>query len=93
MYFVSFLFQTFENFEFLKVLGKGTFGKVILCREKATGKLYAIKILKKENIIQRNEITHIMAENRVLRCSNHPYLIVSILNDFKRILQLIVIFT
>ena len=32
-------FQTFENFEFLKVLGKGTFGKVIMCREKATNQV------------------------------------------------------
>lgn len=66
---------TLENFEFLKVLGKGTFGKVILCREKSTAKLYAIKILKKEVIIQKDEVAHTMAENRVLRTTNHPFLI------------------
>lgn len=66
---------TLENFEFLKVLGKGTFGKVILCREKATAKLYAIKILKKEVIIQKDEVKHTLTENRVLRNTNHPFLI------------------
>jgi serine/threonine protein kinase len=60
------------------VLGKGTFGKVILCREKATGHLYAIKILKKEVIIQKDEVAHTLTENRVLRTTNHPFLIVSI---------------
>jgi RAC serine/threonine-protein kinase len=65
---------TLESFEFLKVLGKGTFGKVILCREKATGRLYAIKILKKEIIIQKDEVAHTQTENRVLRKTNHPFL-------------------
>ncbi|XP_043262876.1 RAC-gamma serine/threonine-protein kinase [Colletes gigas] len=65
---------TLENFEFLKVLGKGTFGKVILCREKATGHLYAIKILRKEVIIRKDEVAHTLTESRVLRTTNHPFL-------------------
>lgn len=69
--------QTLEDFEFLKVLGKGTFGKVILCREKGTGLLYAIKVLKKETIIEKGEVTHTLTENRVLRNTKHPFLIVS----------------
>lgn len=59
------------------MLGKGTFGKVILCREKSSAKLYAIKILKKEVIIQKDEVKHTMAENRVLQKTDHPFLIVS----------------
>lgn len=50
---------------------------MILCREKSTAKLYAIKILKKKIIIQKSEVEHTMAENRVLRKTNHPFLIVS----------------
>lgn len=68
---------TLESFEFIKVLGKGTFGKVILCREKATQRLYAIKILKKDVIIQKDEVAHTQTENRVLKSTNHPFLTVS----------------
>lgn len=42
-----------NDFDYLKLLGKGTFGKVILVREKASGKYYAMKILKKEVIIAK----------------------------------------
>ena len=59
------------------MLGKGTFGKVILCREKGTGHLFAIKILKKEVIIAKDEVQHTLTENRVLQTTNHPFLIVS----------------
>lgn len=45
-----------SDFDYLKLLGKGTFGKVILVREKATGVHYAMKILRKEVIIAK--VTH-----------------------------------
>ena len=41
------------DFEYLKLLGKGTFGKVILVKEKSTGVHYAMKILRKEVIIAK----------------------------------------
>ncbi|KAJ6217626.1 hypothetical protein RDWZM_008783 [Blomia tropicalis] len=64
-----------DDFEYLKVLGKGTFGKVILCREKKTSSLFAIKVLKKETIIAKDEVAHTLTENRVLRHTKHPFLI------------------
>eukprot|EP00094_Tigriopus_californicus_P011256 TCALIF_10863-PA protein Name:"Similar to Akt1 RAC serine/threonine-protein kinase (Drosophila melanogaster)" AED:0.14 eAED:0.14 QI:0/0.62/0.66/1/0/0.11/9/1081/457 len=66
---------TLENFEFIKVLGKGTFGKVILCREKSTQSLYAIKILKKEVIIRKDEVAHTLTEKNVLQKTKHPFLL------------------
>jgi len=65
----------FTDFEFLKVLGRGTFGKVVLCREKSSSTLYAIKILKKEVIINKGEVEHTMTENRVLQTTKHPFII------------------
>ncbi|XP_028858368.1 RAC-alpha serine/threonine-protein kinase-like isoform X3 [Denticeps clupeoides] len=65
---------TMHNFEYLKLLGKGTFGKVILVKEKATGKYYAMKILKKDVIVAKDEVAHTLTENRVLQNSKHPFL-------------------
>ncbi|XP_067895145.1 RAC-alpha serine/threonine-protein kinase isoform X2 [Heterodontus francisci] len=56
------------------LLGKGTFGKVILVKEKASGRYYAMKILKKEVIVAKDEVAHTVTENRVLQNSRHPFL-------------------
>lgn len=73
---------TLNSFEFLKVLGKGTFGKVILGKEYRTNRLYAIKILKKEVILAKDELQHTMTENRVLQRCRHPFLTVSCYINF-----------
>jgi serine/threonine protein kinase len=48
------------------VIGKGSYGKVLLVRKKDTGKNYALKILKKDEIMKRNQFEHTMAERRIL---------------------------
>lgn len=65
---------TLADFEMMKVLGKGTFGKVMLSKEKATGDVYAIKVLKKDVILAKDEVTHTLTENAVLQNTKHPFL-------------------
>lgn len=65
-----------EDFELLKVLGKGAHGKVLLCEKKQEkGKLYAMKILKKQHIIEAKQLEHTKAENLILSSETHPFLV------------------
>lgn len=65
-----------SDFDYLKVIGKGSFGKVFLARHKAEDKEYAVKVLVKSHIKKKNEIRHIMAERSVLvKNIKHPFLV------------------
>jgi len=55
-----------EDFEVIKTIGHGAFGIVRLVREKATGDLYAMKILRKADMIRKNQESHVRAERDLL---------------------------
>lgn len=64
-----------SSFSKVKMLGKGDVGKVYLVREKKTEKLYAMKVLSKKEMIKRNKIKRVMAEQEILSTSNHPFIV------------------
>lgn len=65
-----------SDFEFLKVIGKGSFGKVLLARHRTEQQVFAVKVLQKVAIMKRNEAKHIMSERNVLlKNVQHPFLV------------------
>ncbi|KAM4745035.1 serine/threonine-protein kinase N2-like [Anableps anableps] len=75
---VSPLKMEVEDFKYTSVLGRGHFGKVLLAEFKKTGRLYAIKALKKRDIVTRDEVDSLMSEKRIfemINASRHPFLV------------------
>jgi serine/threonine protein kinase len=69
---------TLSSFELLKVLGKGSYGKVILVRKKTghdAGSLYAMKVLKKEHVMKKKQVAHTRTERSVLGSIRHPFIV------------------
>uniref|UniRef100_A0A667YBT6 protein kinase C n=1 Tax=Myripristis murdjan TaxID=586833 RepID=A0A667YBT6_9TELE len=67
-----------QDFRLIAVLGRGHFGKVLLSEYKKTGTMYAIKALKKGDIIARDEVESLMCEKRIfetVNTSRHPFLV------------------
>ncbi|KAI7730458.1 hypothetical protein M8C21_000928 [Ambrosia artemisiifolia] len=55
-----------DDFELLTMIGKGAFGEVRICREKTTGNVYAMKKLKKSEMLRRGQVEHVKAERNLL---------------------------
>ncbi|KNZ47136.1 uncharacterized protein VP01_664g3 [Puccinia sorghi] len=66
---------TIDSFELLKVIGKGSFGKVMQVRKKDTGRIYALKTIRKAHIVSRSEVTHTLAERTVLAQITNPFIV------------------
>ena len=66
---------TLEDFELVRVIGKGSFGKVTLVRKKDTNTFFAMKVLSKPNVIKRKQVEHTRTERRVLGQINHPFIV------------------
>jgi novel protein kinase C epsilon type len=65
-----------EHFTYLKVLGKGSFGKVLLAEHKTSGHIFAVKVLKKDVLVEDDDIECAIAERNVSSLGHrHPFLV------------------
>ncbi len=64
-----------DDFRVLKVLGRGSFGKVCLVEYKVTKQVYAMKSLKKDVLIDQEQIENTLLEKNILETLNHPFLV------------------
>lgn len=64
-----------ECFEMLKVIGRGTFGKVVLVKNKDNNNLYALKCLKKDHIEMTRNVDNLKTEKTILEKISNPFII------------------
>lgn len=65
---------TKEDLQLLRVIGRGSFGKVLLVRNKHDRRVYALKILKKATVVARNQVEHTINERKILEEIDFPFL-------------------
>ncbi|KAH3889845.1 hypothetical protein DPMN_013910, partial [Dreissena polymorpha] len=64
-----------EDFEPLKVIGKGAFGEVRLVQKRDTGHIYAMKILRKADMLEKEQVAHVRAERDILVEADHEWVV------------------
>lgn len=67
--------MSINDFSILKVVGKGSYGKVLLVKKNDDQTIYAMKVLKKKHMIKRNQVEHIRTERSILEMIDHPFII------------------
>lgn len=64
-----------ENYNTIKIIGKGAFGEVKLVQKKADGKVYAMKSLIKTEMLKKDQLAHVRAERDILAESDSPWVV------------------
>jgi serine/threonine protein kinase len=64
-----------DDFEILKPISRGAFGRVFLAKKRTTGDLFAIKVLRKADMIRKNAVESILAERNILISVRNPFVV------------------
>jgi len=64
-----------EDFDLMCVIGRGSFGKVMQVRYKKTNQIYAMKVMRKDAIIAKNQVIHTIDEKHILQKIKHPFIV------------------
>ncbi|KAJ7950132.1 Serine/threonine-protein kinase [Quillaja saponaria] len=64
-----------NDFEILKVVGQGAFAKVYQVRRKGTSEIYAMKVMRKDKIVEKNHAEYMKAEKDILTKIEHPFIV------------------
>lgn len=64
-----------DDFDRIKTLGTGSFGRVMLVQHKAKKTYYAMKILDKQKVVKLKQVEHTLNEKRILQAINFPFLV------------------
>ncbi|KAJ2723076.1 cAMP-dependent protein kinase catalytic subunit, partial [Coemansia sp. Benny D115] len=67
--------RTLEDFQLLHTLGTGTFGRVFLCQSRLTRRYFAMKVLRKSQVVKLKQVEHINNEKNILEAARHPFIV------------------
>ena len=66
--------MSIREFEPLTIIGRGAFGEVRICRQKSTGAIVAVKKMRKEEMLKKNQLMHVRTEKEIMT-ANNPWIV------------------
>jgi serine/threonine protein kinase len=67
--------RSFDEYQILRDLGQGAYGKVYLAKDKLTDKIVAVKSVNKQQILELDKKRHVYREKNLLASLQHPFII------------------
>ncbi|KAJ1966026.1 cAMP-dependent protein kinase catalytic subunit [Dipsacomyces acuminosporus] len=67
--------RTLNDYQLLNTLGTGTFARVFLCQSKRSKRYYAMKALRKSQVVKLKQVEHINNEKNILEVARHPFVV------------------
>jgi len=65
----------FKDFDIIEIIGQGSFGRVFKGRKKDDGAIFALKVMKKQDLISNNQVKYAVSEASIMKTLDHPYIL------------------